>query len=110
MDNGIIIITNLQGRIGKSVAHTQKQSWSYSYIDKTGKTRTESKVITHSDRGNSECYKRLAISPEVVHEWITGKCPNFVPARIWRTLNPNQKVLAYVNEFDEGFGVKFEEI
>ena len=111
MDNGIIIIINLQGKIDKSVAHTSRQSWSYSYTDtKTGKTKTETRQILHTDRGNQQCYKRLNVSQSIVDDWINGKCPSFVPQKIWKSINPTKKLLAYVTRFDEGFGVTYEEV
>lgn len=111
MNNGITIIINLQGRIGESVAHTQKQSWSFSYTDKkTGRTKTETRRILHSDRKVQECYKRTTISSEVVNDWIYGKCPNFVSPKVWKVANLEQKLQLYVNRYDEGFGVKYEKI
>ena len=108
--NGIVIIINLQGRIGKRVAHSERQSVTYKFTDKEGKTRFETKEIVHNDREQSNCYKRTIISDSILNQWINGPAPSQFSNKLWKKLNSKQKIELYVSLFDEGYGVSFEEL
>ena len=111
MENGIVITTILQGKIGGSVSHTETQTVSVD-ISELGSKKPVwvSRQITHSDRGEQKCYSRLRISEKIVKEWISDNPPFWANKREWSKMNRNQRLASYVVRFDEGFGVTFEEI
>lgn len=108
MNNGINIIINLLGKVGKRERHTTHQVVSYKYTDDDGKILTKSKNILHTDRKNQGCYKRTSISGEIINQWINGANPSFISSKKWKQLSPKQKVEAYVATYDEGYGVSYE--
>lgn len=100
MTNNIVITINLLGRINGSVSHTETQA----VLDDSRKKVT----ILHNDRGDQSCYKRTSIHSSIVQQWVFGPVPFFSTARDWKRLNQTQRIKAYVDRFDEGFGVSYE--
>jgi hypothetical protein len=109
--NGIIITTNLPGRIGGSVRHTSTQTVSI-LISKIGSSKPVwiSREILHTDRPYQSCYKKVNISEEVVNDWISNTIPEWSNKKDWMKMSPKQRLISYVSTFDEGFGVTYEEL
>lgn len=105
MNNGIILTINLPGRIKGSVSHTETQT-----VQVKEKGKYINVKILHSDREDQTCYQRTTISPEAIAFWQSNHCPSFVHPRDWKKMTKKQRVLAYVNSFDEGLGVSYEEL
>lgn len=111
MDNGIIITTFLQGKIGGSVRHTETQTIRFDNSELgSNKPMWINKKIIHNDRSEQKCYKKLKISPEIVSGWVSNTIPFWSDKKEWSRMNTSQRLLSYVNRFDEGFGVIYEEI
>lgn len=109
MDTGLLISINLPGQIGPPVAHTTKQVFSCKMpITETDKSGILTRKIKHTNRGTQICTRELRISPAVVSHWKNGDCPIWADPRMWKKLNKEERVLAYVKTFDEGLGVKYE--
>jgi hypothetical protein len=103
--NGIIIIINLPGTIGAPVKH---KDWQKNTVKIEGGTLTRN--IFHTDREIKECYKRLPISDTVLEGWVSDTVPSWEEARRWKRMSRSQRIISYVKEFDEGYGVSFDYI
>lgn len=111
MNNGIIITTFLPGKIGGSVSHTEKQTIKVDASEVGSKKPLwVSKEITHTDRSEQPCYKKLRVHEKIVQEWISNTVPFWHNKKEWFKMNKNQRLVSYVMRFDEGFGVIFEEV
>jgi hypothetical protein len=45
-----------------------------------------------------------------VNAWINGRAPFFAKEFIWKNMSKKQRLAAYVQRFDEGLGVNFQEL
>lgn len=103
MVNGIILTVNLQGKLG-----SQKR------VIELVETRKGDAIITKKiDRIVREplpCVRKTNISGEVVSAWISGRAPFFVKEFIWKNMSKKQRLAAYIQRFDEGLGVNFQEL
>ncbi len=107
--NGIIITTNLPGRIGGSVSHTSTQAVTIN-VAQGNKSTKITREILHTDRPYQSCYKKVNISEEVVNDWISNTIPKWSNKKDWMKMSPVQRLISYVSTFDEGFGVTYEEL
>jgi len=108
MDAGLIIFINLPGQIGPMKKHDEKQTFSADVSPIGAKPEILTRKIKHVDRGTQTCMKQLKIAASTVDFWKYGDCPIWADPKIWKKLSPNQRVFAYVQTFDEGYGVTFE--
>lgn len=109
MESGILLTINLQGRIGGCVKHTTKQIVTVD-VTPVGSKHPEiiSRKIKHTDRESVACVKKLRISQEVVDGWQNGEAPFWVKPYTWKGMNKKQRLEAYLNRFDEGFGISYQ--
>ena len=103
MHNGIVLIVNLQGRLGKA---TKKQE----VVNVRRGEIVLVKTITYLGREESKCVRKTNISGEIVNGWIGGKAPHFIKEFIWKNMSKPQRLKAWVERFDEGYGVAYQEL
>ena len=96
--NGIIITTNLQGKLG---ANEIKEEIVQHRVGES----LLSRKISYLGRTESKCTRKTNISEEVANNWIKGKSPFWVKEFIWKNMSRQQRIKAYIERFDEGFGV-----
>ena len=101
---GLIVTINLPGRIGGLTKHVNREK----HTIKMQNDVYISKVILHSDRGESTCFKKLNISEEILNMWCSDEVPSWSTNKKWKMLTNEQKVLSYVKGLDEGFGFSLE--
>ena len=103
MSNGIVLTVNLQGRLGKA---TEKQE----VVNVRRGEIVLVKTITYLGREESKCVRKTNISGGVVDGWVGGKSPFFIKEFIWKNMSKPQRLKAWVERFDEGFGVSYQEL
>ena len=103
MNNGIVLTVNLQGKLGKNVIKEES-------IQLRHGESLLTKHIIYSGREESKCVHKTNISEEVVSEWTKGKSPFFIKDFIWKNMSKQQRLKAFVERFDEGFGVAYQEL
>ena len=103
MNNGIVLIVNLVGRLGANVVREQD-------IQVRHGESLLIKHITYLGREESKCVRKTNISGEVVNGWIGGKSPFFIKEFIWKNMSKPQRLKAWAERFDEGFGVAYQEL
>ena len=103
MNNGIVLIVNLVGRLGANVVREQDVQVRHGESLLT-------KHITYLGKEESKCVRKTNISEEVVNGWISGKSPFFIKEFIWKNMSKPQRLKAWVERFDEGYGVAFQEL
>jgi len=103
MSNGIVLTVNLVGRLGKQVVKEADVQLRH------GETLL-TKHITYLGKEESKCVRKTNISGEVVDSWISGKAPHFIKEFIWKNMSKPQRLKAWVERFDEGFGVEYQEL
>ena len=103
MHNGIVLIVNLPGKLGKTISKEQDVQVRHGEVLLT-------KHITYPGKEESKCVRKTNISGEVVDSWIGGKSPFFVKEFLWKNMSKPQRLKAWVERFDEGFGVSFQEL
>ena len=103
MHNGIVLTVNLVGRFGKAIEKQEVVN-----VRKGGIVLA--KTITYLGREESKCVRKTNISGEVVDGWIGGKSPFFIKEFIWKNMSKTQRLKAWVERFDEGFGVSYQEL
>lgn len=106
METAIVVTVYLQGQLSGCVAHKSKQTYSVNVGN--GKTSLViTKEIEHTDRAEVECCRRTNVSLDAVKSWL-GDCPEWAQPKKWKTLSQKQRIAAFVQRFDEGYGVDFE--
>ena len=103
MSNGVVLTVNLQGRLGKA---TEKQE----VVNVRRGEIILVKTINYKSKEEHSCVRKTNISGEVVDSWIKGKAPHFVKEFLWKNMSKPQRLKAWVERFDEGFGVSFQEL
>ena len=101
--NGIILIVNLPGKLGQSVVKTEP-------VKVRNGEHVLIKNIEFLGREEQKCVRKTNISEEVVNGWTSNKAPNFVKDFLWRNMSKPQRLKAWVERFDEGYGVSFQEL
>jgi hypothetical protein len=101
--NGIILTVNLQGRLSNPV---EKEA---SVSIRNG-AMLLSKTIKYKGKEESKCVRKTNISEEVVNAWIGSKSPFFIKDFLWKNMSKTQRLRAWVDRFDEGFGVSYQEL
>lgn len=126
MSNGIVLTVNLQGRLGERKSNSSSRNMQrrilaspYEYgVSKNGKPTGN--YITpkgHFSAPNNfvpmeeqKCVRKTNISGEVIDGWISNKAPFFIKDFIWKNMSKPQRLKAWVERFDEGFGVTYQEL
>ena len=103
MSNGIVLIVNLVGRLGKQVIKEADVQI------RLGET-VLIKHIAYLGKEEQKCVRKTNISGDVVDNWISGKAPHFIKEFLWKNMSKPQRLKAWVERFDEGFGVSFQEL
>ena len=103
MSNGIVLTVNLQGKLGKTI---EKQE----VVNVRKGEIILAKTITYKAKEQTQCVRKTNISGEVVDGWIGGKSPFFIKEFIWKNMSKPQRLKAWVERFDEGFGVQYQEL
>jgi len=103
MSNGIVLTVNLQGRLGKT---TEKQE----VVNVRKGEIILTKTINYKAKEECKCVRKTNISGEVIDSWIKGKAPHFIKEFIWKNMSKTQRLKAWVERFDEGFGVSYQEL
>ena len=103
MNNGIVLIVNLQGRLGKTITKEQD-------IQVRHGEALLTKHIAYSGKEEQKCVRKTNISSEVISEWVGKKAPFFIKEFLWKNMSKPQRLKAWVERFDEGFGVSYQEL
>ena len=103
MHNGIVLTVNLVGRLGKAI---EKQE----VVNVRKGEIVLAKTISYKSKEEQKCVRKTNISGEVVDGWISGKAPNFIKEFIWKNMSKPQRLKAWVERFDEGYGVNYQEL
>jgi len=101
--NSLILTVNLVGILG---ANEIKEE---TIQHRVGESLL-SRKISYLGKSESKCVRKTNISEEVVNGWISGKAPFFIKDFLWRNMSKPQRLKAWVERFDEGFGVSFQEL
>ncbi len=103
MLNGIILTVDLKGKPGKIVDVEETINVRHGEI-------ILQKVVKFKKRIDQPCVRKTHISSEVVNEWVGAKAPSFIKEFIWKKLTKPQRLKAWVERFDEGYGVTYQEL
>ena len=103
MNNGIVLTVNLVGKLGANVIREQE-------IQVRHGESLLTKHITYLGKEETKCVRKTNISEEVIKGWIGNKSPFFVKEFIWKNMSKTQRLKAWVERFDEGFGVSYQEL
>lgn len=103
MSNGIVLIVNLPGKLGKTI---EKQE----VINVRKGKIILIKTIIYKAKEQTQCVRKTNVSGEVISEWVGRKAPFFIKDFIWKNMSKTQRLKAWVERFDEGFGVTYQEI
>jgi hypothetical protein len=103
MNNGIVLTVNLVGKLGATIAKEQDIQVRHGELLMT-------KHIIYLGKEESKCVRKTNISGEVVDGWIGSKSPFFIKEFIWKNMSKPQRLKAWVERFDEGFGVNYQEL
>ena len=103
MNNGIVLTVNLVGRLGADEIKTEAVK------SRNGEV-VLIKNISFKGRYPTKCTRKTNISEGVVAGWVGGKSPFFIKEFIWKNMSKPQRLKAWVERFDEGFGVTYQEL
>ena len=103
MSNGIVLTVNLVGTLGKNIIKEENVQNRHGELLIT-------KHIAYLGKEESKCVRKTNISGEVINGWIGGKSPFFIKEFIWKNMSKPQRLKAWVERFDEGFGVNYQEL
>jgi hypothetical protein len=103
MSNGIVLTVNLVGKLGKSIIKEENVQNRHGELLIT-------KHIAYLGKEESKCVRKTNIAGEVVDGWIGGKSPFFIKEFIWKNMSKPQRLKAWIERFDEGFGVQYQEL
>jgi len=103
MSNGIVLTVNLIGRLSNPIIKEENVQLRHG-------EHLLTKHITYLGKEESKCVRKTNISGEVVDGWIGGKSPFFIKEFIWKNMSKTQRLKAWVERFDEGYGVNYQEL
>jgi hypothetical protein len=109
MSSAILMTIKLRGQIDGPQKHVDKQIVTVD-VTKIGSKYPEvvSKKITFNDRIQTECYRKMKISEEIVSEWENSECPHWEKPGSWKSMTRKQKLESHIKRYDEGFGVTYD--
>ena len=103
MNNGIVLTVNLVGRLGSPIGKEEDVNVRHGEYLLT-------KHIAYLGKEESKCVRKTNISEEVVNGWVGSKSPFFIKEFIWKNMSKPQRLKAWIERFDEGFGVSYQEL
>lgn len=103
MNNGIVLTVNLVGRLGADEIKTEAVK------SRNGEV-VLIKNISFKGKYPTKCVRKTNISGEVVDSWIGSKAPFFIKDFIWKNMSKPQRLKAWIERFDEGYGVNYQEL
>lgn len=103
MNNGIILTVNLVGATGNPITKTEAVKFRNADV-------VLLKNITYRGKEEQKCVRKTNISEEVIRGWVGNKSPYFCNDFVWKKMSKTQRLKAWVERFDEGFGVSFQEL
>ena len=103
---GLLVSVPLKGQISGFVQHNSRQKHSVKVSD----TEYVSKMILHTDRKEVPAEKTFTISEEVLEYWLSNNAPEWVSERNWKFFSNHQRIMSYLEGFDEGYGVTYERL
>lgn len=103
MNNGIILTVNLVGALGKNIIKEED-------VQQRHGESLLTKHIAYRGKEESKCVRKTHIAEEVINDWVKGKSPFFIKEFIWKNMSRQQKLKVFVERFDEGRGVSFQEL
>lgn len=107
--SAILLTVKLKGRLLAPQKHVDLQKVTVDVAPMSArKPEFITRVIKFNDRLEADCCRKHTISDEVVHNWIISDCPYWEKVRYWENFTEQQKILSYLNRFDEGLGITFE--
>ena len=109
MTSALLLTVNLKGQVKGLQKHVDKQVVSVD-VSPMGAKHPDyiHKKITHSDRSESDCTRKMRISEEVATGWENSECPFWEKPAQWKSLTKMQKLMSHVRRYDEGFGVTID--
>ena len=111
MNTPIVVTVNLPGALLGPVKHTTKQVGRVD-VSPVGSKNPEwiTRRIKHTDRPVGNCFRIFPLSAEIVKSWTSAHAPApyWVKPQTWKKLNEQQKLMAMLSRFDEGYGVSYE--
>jgi len=120
--NGVIITVNFQGTLSSQVSNVSSKKMRSKILtspfEKGINTSTGRQYITpaghykapgiYKERLQKMCTRKTNISEEICNDWINSKCPFFVKEYNWKKMSDEQRIEAYAQRFNEGFGITVE--
>lgn len=103
MNNGIVLTVNLVGRLGKTLIKEEVVSIRKGEV-------VLSKTIEFNGKEEQKCVRKTNISEEVIKGWVGSKSPFFIKDFIWKNMSKTQRLKAWIERFDEGYGVSYQEL
>lgn len=103
MNNGIVLTVNLVGTLGKNVVKEE-------VVNIRHGESLLAKTIEYRGQEQTKCVRKTNISEEVIKGWVGNKSPFFIKEFIWKNMSKTQRLKAWVERFDEGFGVNYQEL
>ena len=92
MLEGIILKANLKGALKSTGSYLRANNdWS-------------------KDEELFDCCVKTVIRANVIKHWQSNECPFWEKPFVWKHMNKKERVKSYINRFDEGYGVSFEEL
>ena len=109
MSIALLLTVNLKGGIGGPIKHSDKQIVTVD-VSPVNSPYPEymTKKITHSDRKETICYRKINIEERVLQSWVESECPRWEKSAKWKSFTRQQKIESYLRQFDEGFGISYE--
>lgn len=105
--SSILLSVKLKGQLTSPVKHVDSQIITLD-LSTPKRSNVISKKIVHTNRIESECYRKLKISEEVVNYMESSECPAWEKPIRWKNMSKKLRVLSHLNRLDEGFGISIE--
>ena len=110
MNTAIVVTVNLPGALLGPVKHTTKQVGRVD-VSPVGSKKPEwiTRRIKHTDRPVGNCTRVFPLPAETVKAWTKhdAPAPYWVKPQIWKKLSEEQKLMAMLSRYDEGYGVSY---
>ena len=104
----ITVTVNLRGTLSPPCKHTSKQTGMVDISPIGQKSIWIKRTIKHNDRVSLTATRIFPISGSIVKMWISDEAPHWIKPHVWKKLNRDQRIMAYVARFDEGYGVSYQ--
>jgi len=97
MTEGIILTVNKKG----ALRHTEM------YLNHNGFYAGGKTYETTKD---FNCCVKTVIKADIINHWQSNECPFWEKKFVWSKMSKQDRLKSYLNRFDEGYGVTFEEL